>query len=68
MKVYLLKETGEVTRVFESFKAADKALTERVTYFVGLHALVTDIDKLTFSCYLNEDEVKVSIKEYEVEG
>lgn len=68
MKVYLLQETGEDTRVFVNFKAADKALTERITYFVGLHALVTDIDKLSFTCYLNEDEVKVSIIEKEVEG
>lgn len=68
MKVYLLQETGEDTRVFESFKAADKALTERMTYFTSLHALVTDIDRRSFTCYLNEDEVKVSIIEKEVEG
>lgn len=67
MKVYLLQETGVDTRVFWTFEAADNALTERVTYWVSLGGLVTDINKTSFTCYLN-DEVNVSISEKEVEG
>lgn len=68
MKMYLLEETGEPVRIFWTFEAADKALSERLSYWIGLHALVTDINKVLFTCYLNEEDIEISITEVEVEG
>ena len=68
MKMYLLEETGEHTRIFWTFEAADKAMEERLSYCIGLHVLITEIDKYHFEGYLNEEDIEISITEVEVEG
>ena len=68
MKMYLLEETGRPTRIFWTFEAADIALTERLSYWCGINALVTEIDKEHFEGYLEDYEIEVSITEVEVEG
>lgn len=68
MKMFLLKETGQPIRLFRTFKAADKAMEERVSYWVGCHILVKKISKCKFEGYLNEEDIEISIIEQEVEG
>lgn len=67
-KKFMLRETGRSTRVFESFEAADKAMEERVEYYLGRHALITRMEKNRFEFFLDGEKFFISIKEFEVEG
>lgn len=68
MKMYLLKETGEITRIFWTFKAADAAMEERIDYWIGNHIFVKKFSKCRFEGYLDGKDIEISIVEKEVEG
>lgn len=68
MNMFLLEESGHQTRIFETLKAADKAMEERIDYWIGNHIFVKKFSKCRFEGYLDGKDIEISIVEKEVEG
>lgn len=68
MKMYLLEETGRQTRIFETLKVCDKAMEERIDYWIGKHIFVKKFSKCRFEGYLDGKDIEISIVEKEDEG
>ena len=68
MKKFLLEESGHQTRRFETLKAVDKAMEERIEYWIGNQIFVKKFNKCRFEGYLDGKDIVISIIEKEVEG